>query len=190
VPAPEDAGRAQLASILARTSEALEALFPAEDGVEVIAEPGRCLVASSQTLATSVIGRRATRSKEPFSKEPGPLANEDEEQDTRAAYFINDSLYGSFNCVVYDHAAPTAEPLRVRSQARGGSGNGAAAEEERRPSTVFGQTCDGLDVVAGDVALPPLEVGDWIVWPQMGAYTVAAASRFNGFDPPTSVYID
>ncbi len=37
--------------------------------------------------------------------------------------------------------------------------------------------------------LPELDIGDWLLFPQMGAYTVAAASSFNGFAPPNSTYI-
>ena len=47
-------------------------------------------------------------------------------------------------------------------------------------STVFGPTCDGLDVVLRDAPLPELAVGDWLVFPKMGAYTLAGACDFNG----------
>ena len=50
------------------------------------------------------------------------------------------------------------------------------------PSTVFGPTCDGLDKVVEQTMIPELAVGDWLVFPHMGAYTVSAGSKFNGFD--------
>ena len=58
-------------------------------------------------------------------------------------------------------------------------------------STVFGPTCDGLDTVLRDYALPRLECGDWVAFPDMGAYTLAGASAFNGFDAtrPVVVYL-
>ena len=34
-----------------------------------------------------------------------------------------------------------------------------------------------------------LNVGEWICFDNMGAYTTAAASRFNGFKQPTIVYM-
>ena len=49
------------------------------------------------------------------------------------------------------------------------------------PSAVFGPTCDGLDTVLQNCSLPDLAVGDWLLFPRMGAYTSAASSTFNGF---------
>ena len=59
-------------------------------------------------------------------------------------------------------------------------------------STVFGPTCDGLDTVLRDEPLPRLRAGrDWLAFPRMGAYTLAGASAFNGFDAtaPAVVYV-
>jgi ornithine decarboxylase len=38
-----------------------------------------------------------------------------------------------------------------------------------------------LDKIHEQTALPELTVGDWLVFPHMGAYTVSAGSNFNGF---------
>ena len=38
-----------------------------------------------------------------------------------------------------------------------------------------------MDCILPEVEVPLLEIGEWIIWPEMGAYTVAAASTFNGF---------
>lgn len=38
-------------------------------------------------------------------------------------------------------------------------------------------------------SLPDLQVGDWLVFENMGAYTVAASSTFNGFQKPDLHYI-
>jgi ornithine decarboxylase len=39
-----------------------------------------------------------------------------------------------------------------------------------------------MDTLLRGCELPELEVGDWLQWPSMGAYTLAAGSAFNGFD--------
>ena len=44
---------------------------------------------------------------------------------------------------------------------------------------LFGPTCDGFDRLA-EMWLPALTDNDFLVFPEMGAYTVCAASRFNG----------
>jgi hypothetical protein len=54
---------------------------------------------------------------------------------------------------------------------------------------VWGPTCDSIDVILERCRLPELEVGDWIIFDNMGAYTRAAASPFNGFQPPAVQYI-
>ena len=46
--------------------------------------------------------------------------------------------------------------------------------------TVFGPTCDSMDCVFKDVMLPQLRVGDWLLFPHFGAYTLAGATNFNG----------
>jgi len=56
-------------------------------------------------------------------------------------------------------------------------------------STVFGPTCDSIDLICKDVELPDLEIGDIVYFFNMGAYTSAAASCFNGFNRPETVYM-
>jgi len=47
-----------------------------------------------------------------------------------------------------------------------------------------------MDCIGKDLMLPELEVGEWLYFTNMGAYTVAAASAFNGFkQSPTLHYI-
>jgi len=43
-------------------------------------------------------------------------------------------------------------------------------------------------VVCSDIVLPELQVGDWLYFVNMGAYTRASASSFNGFMPPNAEY--
>ena len=51
---------------------------------------------------------------------------------------------------------------------------------------MFGRTCDSLDVIAKG-PMEEMEVGDWLYFPLMGAYTSATASEFNGFPKPESI---
>jgi ornithine decarboxylase len=83
-------------------------------------------------------------------------------------YYLDDGLYGSFSGQLYDHAHYPVEPLFP--------GEGAA-----EPSVLAGPTCDSVDVIAEDLALPPLRAGDILVGRQMGAYTWASATDFNFF---------
>jgi ornithine decarboxylase len=54
--------------------------------------------------------------------------------------------------------------------------------------TFFGPTCDSMDVVTTNFPVEELFVGDWLAFPQSGAYTSAAATTFNGMPKATAHY--
>lgn len=70
---------------------ALDELFPPSTGVEIISEPGRFFTASAFTLTTNVIAKRRVDTE-------GSAIN------PSFMYYVNDGVYGSFNCLLYDHA--------------------------------------------------------------------------------------
>ena len=142
--------------ICACVNVALDQYFPEGCGVRIIAEPGRYFVAASHTLVTTVIAKR-----DQPDVQPGQPA---------VAYYISEGVYGSFNCTVFDHYAVTANVV-----------DAAKASGEPVISKLFGPTCDSIDCVIKSCALPELHVGDKLYFENMGAYTTAAASHFNGF---------
>lgn len=177
-----------LTAVAGEVNESLERLFPAAQGVRVISEPGRYFAEACVTLACMVFSRRI-RSEADGSLAPG---------DDSHQYFISDGLYGMMNSILYDHATVTSRVLPVATNAAALAAGDAAAilpagvntgEEVLEghpgiatyPSTVFGPTCDGLDKIHERTKMPELKVGDWLVFPHMGAYTVSAGSNFNGF---------
>lgn len=56
-------------------------------------------------------------------------------------------------------------------------------------ANLFGMTCDGRDIIATDFVIPEMEVGDWMVFGGMGAYTVGPKSGFNGMEATTKVEV-
>lgn len=65
----------------------------------------------------------------------------------------------------------------------------ALAREHMATCSVWGPTCDSIDCVCPTVELPTsLEIGDWLGFRGMGAYTICAASRFNGFETSDILY--
>jgi len=156
----------------------VDELFPRESGVRIIAEPGRFYATAAYTLAVKVIAKRETKK-----------ANEDGKEEDYKMYYVNDGVYGSFNCLVFDHATVEAEALPRKENRKD---NEKEAEEYKTTlhwSCVWGPTCDSIDVILERCRLPELQVGDWIIFENMGAYTRAAASPFNGFQPPSVQYI-
>ena len=58
------------------------------------------------------------------------------------------------------------------------------------PWHVAGPTCDSVDVLMSDQMLPEdLQDGDFLYFPNAGAYTTAYASTFNGFPLPDVRFI-
>ncbi|KAF6037130.1 hypothetical protein EB796_004538 [Bugula neritina] len=142
---------------------AIDEHFPVGCGVEIISEPGRFFAASAYTLTTHVIAKRVV---------------EREGNSSMMMYYVNDGVYGSFNNLLYDHAeqAPSVPSFSQHS-------------DELYASSIWGPTCDGLDKICEEVVLPELYDGDWIVFKDMGAYTLAAGSCFNGMPKPKLYYV-
>lgn len=133
-----------------------DALFPPECGARIIAEPGRFFAESVYALALNVHARRIVEPKNSFSER-------------EYQYYISDGVYGSFNCMLFDHQVPKLH-LLVED-----------AEAAIRTTTIFGPTCDGLDCIMKKEKFPELDVGEWIFVSDFGAYTVAARTTFNGY---------
>jgi ornithine decarboxylase len=91
-------------------------------------------------------------------------------------YYLDDGLYGSYSGQLFDHATFPLEAL------------GGAAQ--RFPSVLAGPTCDSIDVIAENIALPHLGIGDLIVGRSMGAYTWATATDFNLFPKAMVLTLD
>lgn len=141
-------------------NKALDEFFPEGSGVEVIAEPGRYVVASAFTLTTNVVAKREV--------------TDDNNALVSTMYYINDGVYGSFNGIIYGHQQHV-HPTTLQDY----------GESPYMECSIWGPTCDGLDQVMSKATLPRLSCGDWLVWSDMGAYTItAAAGSFNGFPLP------
>lgn len=61
--------------------------------------------------------------------------------------------------------------------------------DEKFLSSLWGPTADSYDLILKKVMLPELHIGDWLVWKDMGAYSIAVATTFNGFPIPTVIPI-
>ncbi len=87
--------------------------------------------------------------------------------------FLNDGTYGTL-----DELPITGIIDRIAAV----SPEGLRREGVARPRVIFGPTCDSVDRLPGEVALPgDIEEGDYLVFSGMGAYSTATNTRFNGF---------
>lgn len=183
----EDSLFEQAANIL---TQAIDLHFPHRAEIKIIAEPGRFYVSKAFRLATNIIARRAPLAEPP----PAPIPSHevsDLEGDPAPSpsdqpavmYYINDGVYGAFNCILFDHQVVHPYVLSMN-----GSFHISEAEKVHL-SSVWGPTCDSIDCVSSRTTLPVgLQVGDWLGFDNMGAYTVCAASQFNGFEVSKVIY--
>ena len=61
--------------------------------------------------------------------------------------------------------------------------------EKTYECVVYGLSCDSFDRISSNCRLPDLSIGEVVYCLNMGAYTLASASHFNGFSPPECKYI-
>lgn len=148
-------------------AKALDDIFPKDQWpkLKIIAEPGRYFAQSPITIASMVYGKRET------VKASGDLHYD---------YYITDGLYGCFNGVIYDGLETPAYILKS-------TGDGSMPELELRlglqhESTIWGPTCDSADCVMRDTMMTELNNGDYVLFPDSGAYTLAGSCDFNGIE--------
>jgi ornithine decarboxylase len=88
-------------------------------------------------------------------------------------YYLNDGLYGALSGQVFDHCKYQYKFLR--------SGH-------TQLSTLAGPTCDSFDIIARGEEVPELQLGDLVYVENIGAYSLASATNFNGM-PMAKVFM-
>jgi len=134
-------------------SHELDRLFP--PSVEIVAEPGRFLVASAATAVLQIIGKTVRGGK--------------------LCYYVDDGVYHTFSGVIFDHCH---YPLKSFKNA------------PTQVCSVFGPTCDALDTISLAEDLPDMDLGDLVYAPNIGAYSAASSTSFNGFPPAKVVHVN
>jgi ornithine decarboxylase len=151
-PAPYNDSVRPFAELAGVINEELERLFP--PAIEVVAEPGRFLVATAATSVATVIGKT--------------------DRDGKRRYYLDDGVYQTFSGVVFDRCQ-----YRLKSFKEG----------DESLCAVYGPTCDALDTISLSETLPELEIGDLVYSENIGAYSYATATHFNGFPPARVVHV-
>ncbi|KAJ8333059.1 hypothetical protein SKAU_G00419550 [Synaphobranchus kaupii] len=131
---------------------ALDKYFPAHSGVQVIAEPGRYYPTSAYTLAVNIIGKRV-------------VMKEQSACDGATAKLITITWHGALLVL--------ATPLWYQKP---------KLDERTYPCSIWGQTCDGLDRIVERCILSDLQLGERLLFNNMGAYSVTFSTTFYGFN--------
>ena len=149
----------KFADICENINEAIADFFAyetANNTIKFIAEPGRYFTEATHTLVINVIAKK--------------------KEDNVIKYYLNDGVYGSFNCINYDHQTPELIPLLPH-------------DAKQYNTTFFGPTCDSLDCIYKEIQYQELNIGDWLYVRNFGSYTIAPSTSFNGFEINNKKYI-
>jgi ornithine decarboxylase len=152
-PAAYDASVPKFATLAKKINHEIDRLFPEE--VEILAEPGRFLVASAAHAVSKIIGKAFRNDK--------------------LCYYVDDGVYHTYSGVIFDHCTYHLKSFK----------KGAA-----QLCAVFGPTCDALDTISLAEQLPELEIGDYLYSENIGAYSAASSTHFNGFPPAKVVHVN
>jgi ornithine decarboxylase len=97
--------------------------------------------------------------------------------------YVNDGVYGSLSDLHWTKGLnPPVRLLRP---------HGPVEAPTSEAFTIYGPTCDSLDVLPLPWRLPPdVREGDWIEVGQMGAYSTAVSTNFNGLRLETFVEVE
>lgn len=154
-PAPYDENVRPFAELARVLNTELDRLFP--PNIEILAEPGRFLVATAGLSIVKVVGKAM--------------------RDGKRCYYVDDGVYHTYSGIIFDHCQYHLTPLK------------AFRPEECEICAVFGPTCDALDTISLAEELPNLELGDLLYSKNIGAYSHASSTSFNGFPPAKVVHI-
>ncbi len=153
-PAPYDQTVKPFSKLAQKINIELDRLFPPD--IEILAEPGRFMVATAGISVAKIIGK-ATR-------------------DGKLCYYIDDGVYHTFSGIIFDHCQYHLESFKTGPT---------------QICTVFGPTCDALDVISMSEELPSnLEIGDLLYSKNIGAYSGASSTWFNGFPPAKVIHLN
>ncbi|XP_069776584.1 antizyme inhibitor 1-like [Narcine bancroftii] len=156
-------GELQLEKIFDAIHPLLDIYFSKSD-IKIIAEPGSYYVNSAFTLAVNIVAKKTIARDSQDQSEVSSMNDE-----PFFMYYISDGVYGSFTNNLY--GAVKAIPILHKKPNLG---------EPVFASSLWGPSCDGLDQVVEHCLLPELSVGDWVIFENMGAYTLKQ-SAFNEF---------
>ena len=152
-PAPYDANVKPFRELARRLNSEFNRLFPKD--MEILAEPGRFMVATAGTLVAQIVGKAF--------------------RDGKNCYYMNDGVYHTYSGIIFDHCKYPVKAFR---------------KGPTQICSVFGPTCDALDTISLAEELPELEYGDLVYSENIGAYSHASSTYFNGFPPAKVVHIN
>ena len=151
-------------------SPLIDELYPPnESKMDIISEPGRYFVEAAFAYCAKIYSVKTTTDERSRGEE-GVVER------LRYHYYIAQGVQGLFKDVILCNEVFTPIPLHM-SIGNNNSGNSEQHEEEWFISVVHGPSGESFDIVCSECLLPKLNVGDWLLFDRMGAYTMSIAAR-------------
>ncbi|XP_055654124.1 antizyme inhibitor 2 isoform X3 [Falco peregrinus] len=92
-------------------------------------------------------------------------------------YHLSDGIHGTFSCLLFDSPCPSPQ-LHKRP----------CPDHPSHSSSLRGPPGHVEDHIADGLELPELQVGDWLIFKDMGAYTIASSAPLGGCPQPQITY--
>lgn len=149
-------------NIAALVTPLVDDLFPVnETPIQIISEPGRYFVEAAFAYCARIYSAR-----------------EDSVSGHRH-YFIAQGVHGLFKDILLCDETFIPIPLMVSEDVETGqvSLDNTRSDEDLYDSVVHGPSGEKFDLVCKSCKLPKLQVGDWLIFDRMGAYTLSIAAR-------------
>ena len=163
---------ASFVEICNEINAALDYYFPVEnfDDLRVIAQPGRFFAGEAFLLSTCIIGKEAV--------DLSDVTHDNFDAGSQAyIYQINEGYYGAFGCSNVPNCNPECIPLFENEADHSSSlqfyGN------------VIGPSLDEYDIAQSMCHLRQMNVGEWLTWPSMGAYSRNNRASLGDVDIPS-----
>lgn len=98
-------------------------------------------------------------------------------------YYINDGIFGNF--MDRSLLGLTYKPRPILMKSANEVNSNIPETQDEVICTIYGMSGDSNDYVAHKAGgLPLMDIGDWLIFPNMGAYTLVFSTSFNGFEAP------
>lgn len=105
------------------------------------------------------------------------------------AHTLNGFLRIATSKIWTQYTLPEAEPLYCAPLIKSIRCHGNSTDSEI--VSIYGSLCTGMDCIAEDIELPKLEIGDFISFPNAGAYGAAITPmQFSSLEKPAEIFVE
>lgn len=149
----EEETTAKIASVV---TPLVDSLFPQDEtNVQIISEPGRYFVEAAFSVCSRIYSVR--------------MESDENGNELQRHYYIAQGVRGVFKDVMLCGEEFVPIPLIMDNDRRN--------EDDNVLCTVHGPSSNDFDIVCRALLLPRMEMGDWLIFDRMGAYTLSIAAR-------------